>query len=187
MNCTGISSPDGNLKTPCIWIETASVNPNKRHASSVCTGRHLPKINAARAMKPRPAVIFLVNNDDWPIERYAPPIPARMPASSTPEYLMLLTLTPAASAASGFSPTDLSRSPKGVLYRTYQMTATSTRIAIAITIGDCGSRWSLGICGVEPDDRKNAPLRNPGIPIIRILMAAPLTTWSALNLIQLTA
>src|SRR5690349_7522398 len=115
MNCTGISSPDGNLNTPCIWIETASVNPNKRHASKVCTGRHLPKINAASAMKPRPEVMFLVNNDDCPIERYAPPMPASTPASSTPQYLILLTLTPAASAASGFSPTDRSRKPKGVL------------------------------------------------------------------------
>src|SRR5689334_25030799 len=126
MNCTGISSPEGNLKTPCIWIETASVKPNNKHASNVGTGFHLPKINAASAMKPRPAVMFLVNNDDCPIERYAPPMPASMPASSTPEYLIWLTLTPAASAASGFSPTDLSRKPNGVLYRTYQIKATST-------------------------------------------------------------
>src|ERR1043165_7935051 len=115
MNWTGISSPDGNLNTPCIWIETASVKPNKRHASSVGTGFHLPKISDESALKPRPAVIFLVNNEDWPIERYAPPMPASMPASSTPEYLILLTLTPAASAASGFSPTDRKRKPNGVL------------------------------------------------------------------------
>ena len=31
-----------------------------------------------------------------------------------------------------------------------------------MTTGDCGNRWSLGICGVEPDDRKNAPLKKPG-------------------------
>ena len=37
------------------------------------------------------------------------------PASNTPEYLMRLTLTPAASAASGFSPTDRNRNPNGVL------------------------------------------------------------------------
>ena len=48
-------------------------------------------------------------------------MPASMPASNTPEYLIRLTLTPAASAASGFSPTDRSRSPNGVLYSTYQI------------------------------------------------------------------
>ena len=84
MNCTGMSSPDGSLTTPCIWIVIASVRPKNRHASSVCTGRHLPKISAARAMKPRPDVMLRVNSDDWPIDRYAPPIAASAPDSSTP-------------------------------------------------------------------------------------------------------
>ena len=30
------------------------------------------------------AVMFRVNSDDWPIDRYAPPIPASAPDSSTP-------------------------------------------------------------------------------------------------------
>src|SRR5689334_3817162 len=127
-------------------------------------------------MNPRPAVMFLVNRDDCPIDKYAPPMPARIPASKTPEYLSLLTLTPAASAASGFSPTDRKRKPNGVLYNTYHVAATSNKTAIATTAGDCGSRWSLGSCGVEPEDRNNAPLKKPGMPSIRMLMAAPLTT-----------
>src|SRR5687768_17975195 len=99
-------------------------------------------------MKPRPAVMFRVKSDDCPIDRYAPPNPASIPASNTPEYLSLLTLTPAASAASGFSPTDRNRNPKGVLYKTYQTAATKTTIATAYTAGCCGSRWSFGTCGV---------------------------------------
>src|SRR5882724_10658956 len=100
---------------------------------------------------------------------------------------MRLTLTPAASAASGFSPTARRRSPKGVSYTTYQTKETRITRAIAITTGDCGNKWSLGSWGVEPDERKSAPLKNPGIPSIRILIAAPLTTWLALYLIQATA
>src|SRR5437870_10269341 len=128
MNWTGTSSPDGSFTTPCIWIVNASANPNSRHASIVCTGRHLPKMSAASAMKPRPAVILRVKSDDWPIERYAPPTPASTPESTTPIYRMRLTRTPAASAASGFSPTDLSLSPNGVEYRTYDV-KTTTRSA----------------------------------------------------------
>ena len=52
-----------------IWIVIASANPNSKQASIVCTGRHLPKMSAARAMKPRPAAMLRVNRDDWPIER----------------------------------------------------------------------------------------------------------------------
>jgi hypothetical protein len=34
----------------------------------------------------------------------------------------------------------------------------------------------LGICGVEPEERKSAPLSIAGTPVIRILIAVPLTT-----------
>src|SRR5688500_19544959 len=101
-------------------------------------------------MKPRPAVMFRVKSDDCPIDKYAPPIPASIPASSTPEYLSLLTLTPAASAASGFSPTDRKSKTNGVLYNTYQITASNTRIAIANTTGECTNRCSLGSIEVDP-------------------------------------
>ena len=148
----------------------ASVKPKNRHASSVCTGRHLPKMSAASAMNPRPDVMLRVNSDDCPIERYAPPSAASAPDSSTPLYRIFATLSPAASAASGFSPTARSRSPNGVRYRTYHVSGTN---ANAITMGARGNRCSIGICGVEPDERKNAPLRKPGRPIIRMLMAVP--------------
>jgi len=84
MNCTGMSSPDGSLTTPCIWMVIASVSPKNEQAISVCTGRHLPKMRAASAMKPQPDVMFRVNRDDCPIDRYAPPMAASAPDSSTP-------------------------------------------------------------------------------------------------------
>ena len=115
-------------------------------------------------MNPRPEVMFLVNSDDCPIERYAPPIPASKPDNNTPVYLIRSTLTPAASAASGFSPTDRRRKPKGVRYSTYHESGT---MSAAMTIGVLGISCSLGNCGVEPEDRKNAPLKNPGTPTIK--------------------
>src|SRR6266850_560376 len=151
----------------------ASVRPNKRQARRVCTGRHLPKIKAASAINPRPEVMLRVNSDDWPIERYAPPIPASTPDSNTPAYLIRATRTPAASAASGFSPTERNRNPNGVLYNTYQVIGT---MAKEITIGVHGMSCSLASCGVGPDHRKSAPLRNAGMPILRMLMAVPVTT-----------
>src|SRR6266508_3829697 len=116
-------------------------------------------------MKPRPDVIFLVNNDDCPIDRYAPPIPANAPDNNTPAYLIRATGKPAASASSGFSPTDRSRNPQGDLYKSYQISGTSAK---ALNIGRRSIRCSLVICGVEPEDKKKAPLRKAGIPIIRI-------------------
>src|SRR6266540_4414388 len=149
-------------------MEIASVKPKRRQASIVCTGRHLPKMSAAKAINTRPEVIFRVNSDAWPIERYAPPIPARMPDKRTPAYLIRATGTPAASAASGFSPTERSRKPKGVLYNTYQLIGT---IGKAIMMGVVEISGSLPIGGVAPEDKKNAPLRNPGTPIINIFRA----------------
>src|SRR5688572_6643384 len=130
-------------------------------------------MSAANAMNPRPDVMLRVNSDDWPMERYAPPSAASAPDSNTPLYLIFATLSPAASAAPGFSPTARRRRPNGVRYSTYHASGTH---ANAITIGARGSRFSIGICGVDPDDRKNAPLRNPGSPIISMLIAVPTTT-----------
>jgi hypothetical protein len=45
-----------------------------------------------------------------------------------------------------------------------------------MTTGVHGIKFSFGICGVEPDERKAAPLTTAGTPIIRMLMAVPLTT-----------
>src|SRR5439155_9628703 len=56
MNWTGIDP------TPCSRICTASEKPNSRQASAVGMGFHLPKMRAASAMKPRPAVMFREND-----------------------------------------------------------------------------------------------------------------------------
>src|SRR6478672_10713108 len=119
MNWIGMSSPDGIFAHGAPWIAlvSASMKPKNKQESSTGTGRHFAKINAAKAMKPRPAVIFRVNKDDWPVDKYAPPAAARIPEIITAIYRSLMTFTPAASAAAGFSPTARSRKPNGVLYR----------------------------------------------------------------------
>jgi hypothetical protein len=57
--------------------------PKRRQAAKAPPGRQLPKISAARAMKPRPEVIFSVKWCEKPIERYAPPIAASTPDVTT--------------------------------------------------------------------------------------------------------
>src|SRR5262245_57027917 len=115
-----------------------------------------------------------VNNEDCPIDRYAPPMAARPPDKRTHAYLKYPTFTPAVSVASGFSPAARNRKPNGVRYRTYHVTGTR---ANAITIGALGIKFVRGICGVEPVVPKSAPLRRVGTPNIRMLIAVPLTTW----------
>src|SRR5215813_4159388 len=53
----------GTATTPCIWIDSASAAPKRRQASIVGTGRHWPKTRAARAMKPRPALMLRVKRE----------------------------------------------------------------------------------------------------------------------------
>src|SRR5437588_4504617 len=101
---------------------------------------------------------------------------------------------------------------RGVLLMTMTMTGTSTNVTttcttleylasgvrrmkdqtkvnneMAVTVSDGGIKFSFGICGVEPDERKNAPLSSAGTPVRRMLMAVPEATWSALNLMHATA
>ena len=57
--------------------------PNRRQAAAAPNGRQLPKITAASAMNPRPAVMFSLNELTKPIERYAPPQAASMPERTT--------------------------------------------------------------------------------------------------------
>src|SRR4051812_38538123 len=135
-------------------------------------------------MNPRPAVMLRVKSDDWPIERYAPPMAASAPEMSTPEYLTRATLTPAVSAASGFSPTARRRNPYGVRFKTYQVRGTSAK---AKMMGAVGRRLLIGICGVAPVESKSAPLISAGTPRKRMLIAVPVTTWSALYLMQARA
>ena len=97
---------------------------------------------------------------------------------------MRATLTPAVSVASGFSPAARSRSPNGVRYSTYQSTGTRAK---AMMIGAFGIKFERGICGVDPVVPNSAPLSSVGTPNIRILMAVPVTTWSASNLMHATA
>ena len=55
--------------------------PNSSAASVALIGSHRPKITAASAMKPAPAVISLLNAIPTPSVKYAPPMPAIAPAS----------------------------------------------------------------------------------------------------------
>src|SRR5688500_5353599 len=164
MNWTGISSPDGSFTTPWSCMARASVRPKNRHANMTGTGFHLPKIRAASAMNPRPAVIPRVNKDDCPIERYAPPAAANTPERITARYRSFTTFTPAESAAPGFSPTARRRKPKGVLKSTYQQIGTSRNAKTAANemslrngqgrngnTFDRGGNWyAMSICCVEP-------------------------------------
>lgn len=108
----------------------ASMNPKNRQVSKTGTGLHFARIKAARAMNPRPAVIDFVKSDDCPVERYAPPAAASIPEIMTAVYRSLVTDTPAASAAAGFSPVAQRRSPKGVRYNTYQQIGTRAKASI---------------------------------------------------------
>src|SRR4029453_1955706 len=62
---------------------SALEKPNRTQAAKAPKGRQPPKINAASAMKPRPAVMFSVNEFTKPIERKTPPIAASIPDSVT--------------------------------------------------------------------------------------------------------
>ena len=88
--------------------------PNRSAASAARIGSHRPKMTAARAMKPRPAVMSLPNWGTETSVKYAPPIPAMAPASDTFQKRDVFTLMPTVSAAWGCSPTARSRRPHRV-------------------------------------------------------------------------
>ena len=54
-----ISTNCGRISVPCNWICSVSAAAKSRHASAARTGSHRPKITAASAMNPRPAVILV--------------------------------------------------------------------------------------------------------------------------------
>ena len=56
-NASSKSVEIGNPAVACAWICTACEAPNSSAASIAPIGVHPPKITAASAMKPRPAVI----------------------------------------------------------------------------------------------------------------------------------
>ena len=110
MNSLGIGVPVIE-RTPC----KLSAKPKSNAAITAPTGLQRPKINAAKAMKPFPAVISLPNAPTAPTVKYAPPSPATNPAKITFLYLSLFTLIPTESAAVGCSPTARVRNPQRVL------------------------------------------------------------------------
>ena len=75
------TAPDGeNTGSRCA---SAQPKPNSSVAASAAPGRQRPKISAASAMKPRPAVMFWEKVWTKPIERNAPPSAARPPEHIT--------------------------------------------------------------------------------------------------------
>src|SRR5438105_5758509 len=67
----------------CIAVGIASATPNSNAAPHAPNGVHLPKIIAARAMKPRPLVMSGSKCGTDSRVKYAPPSPASAPPSST--------------------------------------------------------------------------------------------------------
>ncbi len=67
----------------CSALPSALANPNSSAAHSTPHGRQLPNTTAARAMKPRPAVMFSLNDEPKPNDRNAPAMPASMPLATT--------------------------------------------------------------------------------------------------------
>ena len=63
--------------------ESALEKPKRRQAIAAPNGRQLPKISAASAMNPRPAVMLSSKEFTNPSERYAPPAAASMPDTVT--------------------------------------------------------------------------------------------------------
>src|SRR5437764_1375433 len=84
---SAVNSVEIEVEYACRLTPRALENPNSRQAAAAPNGRQPPKIRAASAMNPRPAVMFSVNALPNPIERYAPPAPARMPDTITDAYL----------------------------------------------------------------------------------------------------
>ena len=62
---------------------SALEKPNSSAAASAPPGRHLPKMTAARPMKPGPNVMFWLNEWTKPIDRKTPPIAANTPEAMT--------------------------------------------------------------------------------------------------------
>jgi hypothetical protein len=67
----------------CNGIASAKPKPKRSVAANAQPGRHLPKMTAASAMKPRPLVMFSAKVPTNPIERKAPPSAASTPETTT--------------------------------------------------------------------------------------------------------
>ena len=121
MNSLGTGEPM-MLSTFCRLL----AKPKSSAARVALIGSQRPKITAARAMKPAPAVISLLKAPTEPSVKYAPPRPAIAPASDTFQNRVRLTLMPTVSAACGCSPTARRRRPHFVWNSPNQTAATAT-------------------------------------------------------------
>ena len=99
---------------PCNLICKASVSPKSKHASSAPLGLHLPKIKAAKAMKPRPEVIIGEYEDAKNKLKLAQPHAAMPPDKITLHILTWNGEIPLTSRAFGFSPAILCHKPECV-------------------------------------------------------------------------
>src|SRR5690554_8063680 len=86
----------GIATKPQFWAVScrASATPKRREAPIAPKGVQLPKIIAAREMKPLPALIPSLNRDRLPRDKVTPPIPAKNPLKITEKYRMRFTFTP---------------------------------------------------------------------------------------------
>ena len=89
------------------------------------SGLQRPKMTRAMATQPRPAVMLSRNRPSWAMIRTAPPRPPITPDTSRAHQRIRSTLTPAASAASGRSPTARTERPNRVRYKTHQTAPTA--------------------------------------------------------------
>ena len=88
-----------------------SAKPKIKAAATAPMGLQRPKISAAKAIKPLPAVISLLKDPTAPKVKKAPPRPAMAPAKITFLNRTAFTLIPTDSAAVGCSPTARVRRP----------------------------------------------------------------------------
>ncbi len=75
-------------------------------------------------MNPRPEDISLTKPACSPVARYTPARPQSSPQIAIAVYRSLITLTPAVSTASGFSPAARRRRPNRVRNITHQVSGT---------------------------------------------------------------
>ena len=93
---------EGN-PTDCNRIDIASARPNRNAPIATLYGTASPKKMTAIAMNPRPAVMFSVNIQSAPRERWAPASPHRTPLINIETNLIRSGLTPSEAAACGVS------------------------------------------------------------------------------------
>ncbi len=134
----------------------ASTNANNNPPSTAATTRQRAKMTSAMQTHPRPFVMLSVKDPRIARVRNAPPAAISMPPTAMAAYRVAATDTPAASAASGFSPTARKRRPKPVERSTTKTTGAITRnvryvsrywLASGMSAKSC---WNFSTFGTEP-------------------------------------